>query len=173
MEHANQKAVAAGKAAVDAHTNALGIEGAPHIQVWQLLGSLLEYCAAYNVDFNEQLTDVLNTMEGGEIQVPAWQRAHSQWVPLPVSPVSSAKPEPTNGEVRGWFDVNAYSTKENYEGPDLAAEILDGFHKLDDAKSYADDAKFADFYEVEVVAYGEHAEYEPGETVYWRFNRHF
>lgn len=74
-------------------------------------------------------------------------------------------------EARGWFEVVAYKTRENWEGPNLADYSLDGFLTLDAAKAYAEDDTFNDYYQVVVMAYGEHVDHEPGETVYWRFAR--
>lgn len=85
-----------------------------------------------------------------------------------AAPSPAAVEEP---ETAGWFDVDAYRTQARYEGPDAADETLDGFLTLEDALAYANSHDFDDFYEVTVVALGEHADYEPGERVYWRFNR--
>jgi hypothetical protein len=71
----------------------------------------------------------------------------------------------------GWFDVDAYSTKERWDGPCLGDESLEGFLKLEDAMEYANSEQFKDFFQVSVIAYGEHAQYERGETVYSRFSR--
>jgi hypothetical protein len=71
----------------------------------------------------------------------------------------------------GWFDVEAYSTRERWDGPCFGDESLDGFMKFEDAKEYADSEQFKNFFQVVVIAYGEHAEYERGETVYSRFDR--
>lgn len=71
----------------------------------------------------------------------------------------------------GWFDVIAYRTKERWDGPLSGDEGLEGFLSLDDAKTYADSDEFADFYQVVVIAYGEHENYESGEGVYDRFKR--
>ena len=70
----------------------------------------------------------------------------------------------------GWFDVDAYSTKELWEGPDTADDGLDGFNTLDAAIQHAKSDTYKNCYQVSVVACGQHAEYEPGERVYARFN---
>lgn len=71
----------------------------------------------------------------------------------------------------GWFDVEAYRTRERWDGLCFGDESLDGFMKFEDAKAYADHEKFNDFFQVVVIAYGEHVKYERGETVYSRFSR--
>lgn len=74
-------------------------------------------------------------------------------------------------EDTGWFDVDAYKTKETWEGPDLAEDSVEGFETLEGAIAVANSPEFADCYEVTVRAYGQHQDYEAGETVYWRFKR--
>ena len=84
---------------------------------------------------------------------------------------AAGMPVPDEVEQAGWFDVDAYRTQASYEGPDAAEETLDGFLTLQAAIDYANSSAFDDFYEVTVVALGEHRDYDPGERVYWRFNR--
>ena len=71
----------------------------------------------------------------------------------------------------GWFDVNAYPTRENYEGPEIATDGLEGFTELNDAIEHANSDAYDNHYQVNVVAYGEHVKYERGEGVYSRFDR--
>lgn len=66
-------AVHAASKALEAHQNALGIEGDPSIQVWQLLLSLQEYCAVHGVGLDEQLADVRRQAESGEVASPLWR----------------------------------------------------------------------------------------------------
>lgn len=68
---ANQPSVQAAEAALKAHENALGIDGGVNIQVWHLLVSLHEYCAARGVDFDTELAEVKNGIASGELDVPA------------------------------------------------------------------------------------------------------
>lgn len=72
---------------------------------------------------------------------------------------------------QGWFDVEAYPTRENYEGPELAADGLEGFTELKDAIEHANSDAYDNHYQVNVVAYGEHVKYERGEGIYSRFVR--
>jgi hypothetical protein len=76
-----------------------------------------------------------------------------------------------NGEDPGWFDVEGYSTKERWEGPELNDGGLDGFTTLQHAIDYANSGAMAGFYEVVISAYGEHKDYEPGERVWSMFKR--
>ena len=66
----------------------------------------------------------------------------------------------------GWFDVQAYSTRERWVGPDLHDHGVDGFKRLEDAVQAAHSHGFSSYYEVVVVAYSKHAEHERGETVF-------
>lgn len=74
-----------------------------------------------------------------------------------------------DGEHAGWFDVQGYSTKERWEGPETNDGGLDGFNTLEAAIEYAKSEAMASYYEVVIAAYGTHKEYEPGERV-WRRN---
>lgn len=56
--------------AVDVHRQRLGIDGDASVQVWQLLVSLQEYCAANDVDIDEVLADVRKQIASGEVQSP-------------------------------------------------------------------------------------------------------
>lgn len=71
------RSVNAAAKAVEAHRDALGIEGDVSTQVWHLLGSLQEFCATHSVDLDEQLADVRRQLASGEIELPL-SRA-SQW----------------------------------------------------------------------------------------------
>lgn len=51
----NRPSVNAARAAVDAHGDALGIEGDASIQMMHLLASLHEYCAVNVIDFDDVL----------------------------------------------------------------------------------------------------------------------
>lgn len=73
-------------------------------------------------------------------------------------------------EAESWFDVLAYTTKEIFEGPDLADDGLEGFSTLEGALQFVDSLPADKFYEVQVVAYGEHPQYEPGAIVYSKNN---
>jgi len=75
------------------------------------------------------------------------------------------------GDDAGWFDVQAYSTRARWEGPDLADAGLDGFEKLQAAVDCANSEQYTDCYEVVVTAWGNHKDHEPGASVYCRFNR--
>lgn len=76
-------------------------------------------------------------------------------------------PVPSDDE--GWFDVDAYQTLRDYE--DGNSETIDGFIREEDAITAANSAAYADYYQVNVVAYGEHIKYERGEGIYQRFKR--
>jgi hypothetical protein len=71
----------------------------------------------------------------------------------------------------GWFDVEAYSTRGRWEGPDRNDDGLEGFTTLKGAIECANSPQFEDFYQVVVSAYGKHKDHEAGERVYWRFHR--
>lgn len=79
---ANQASVDAAAAALKTHEDALNLEGDPSIQVWHLLVSLHEYCAAKGIDFNERLLDVREELASGVFSSPAWEAAHRNWVEL-------------------------------------------------------------------------------------------
>jgi len=68
----NEKAYEAAARAVDKHTDHLGIEGEPSVQIWHLLASMHEYCAMNGVDLDAQLADVRQQITSGDIQSPAW-----------------------------------------------------------------------------------------------------
>lgn len=72
--------------------------------------------------------------------------------------------EPTH-----WFDVKAYPTEDNYKQGDPV--IIDGYLDKQEAIAEANHAEYDQYYQVMVVAYGEHEEYESGEGVYTRFLR--
>lgn len=74
-------------------------------------------------------------------------------------------------DVGGWFDVQAYSSRGRWEGPELHDGGVDGFLKLEGAISCANSDEYKDCYEVLVVAYGIHAEHGAGEVVLSRRNR--
>lgn len=76
-----------------------------------------------------------------------------------------------DGEPPGWFDVDTYSTKARWEGPDANDGGLDGFLTLEAAIEYANSPALAGNYEVVVSAWGEHERFEAGERVWTRFNR--
>lgn len=69
-------------------------------------------------------------------------------------------------ENKGWFDVQAYSTRERWEGPDLHDSGEDYFPTKEGAIAAAQREQYMGCYEVIVVAYGEHGDYTPGETVF-------
>lgn len=77
----------------------------------------------------------------------------------------------TDADSKGWFDVDAYSTRELWEGPDAADNGLDGFNTLEAAIEHANSDSYKDCYQVTVVALGQHTEHDPGARVYHRFNR--
>lgn len=70
-EERKQPSLEAAQAALKAHGTALGIEGDASIQVWHLLVSLKEFCAASGVDFDKELAEVNESIASGEINVPA------------------------------------------------------------------------------------------------------
>ena len=72
-EVVNERSLSAAQAALDAHRNALGIEGDASIQLWHLLVSLHEYCAANKMDFDAELAEVREGLVSGELDVPAWE----------------------------------------------------------------------------------------------------
>lgn len=76
-----------------------------------------------------------------------------------------------DGKEPGWFDVDAYSHKDLWEGPDAHDGGLDGFCTLEAAIEFASSPEMSEFYEVVISAHGEHADYEPGERVWNRYNR--
>jgi hypothetical protein len=80
----------------------------------------------------------------------------------------SSQPGAEAEEAKGWFDVNAYATKEAYEAAN-STEMLDGFLQLTGAIAYGESDAFKDYYQVKVIAYGEHPEWEPHETAWERF----
>lgn len=79
--------------------------------------------------------------------------------------------EPAPAEAEGWFDVDAYSTKDRWEGPEAHDGGLDGFLTLQAAIDYATSKELDGFYEVVISAHGEHTDYEAGERVWSRYNR--
>jgi len=54
----NNPSVTAAERAIAAHQASLGIDGDDSIQVWHLLESLHEYCAARGIDLDEELASV-------------------------------------------------------------------------------------------------------------------
>lgn len=76
-----------------------------------------------------------------------------------------------DGEEPGWFDVEAYSTKERWEGPELNDGGLTGFTSLEAAIEYAKSDALKACYEVVVTAYGDHKEYTSCSHVWRRNNR--
>jgi hypothetical protein len=75
------------------------------------------------------------------------------------------------GENDGWFDVQAYSTRDRWEGPELHDKGEDYIRTKEAAISAAQRPEYVGCYEVTVVAYGQHAEHQPGETVFSLHNR--
>jgi hypothetical protein len=71
VEH-NQPSVEAAQAALKAHGTALGIEGDTSMQVYHLLLSLREFCAASGVDFDKELAEVNELLASGELTMPAY-----------------------------------------------------------------------------------------------------
>lgn len=67
----NVPSVEAAQAALKAHETALGIEGDASIQVYHLLLSLREFCAANGVDFDKELAEVNQLLASGELAMPA------------------------------------------------------------------------------------------------------
>jgi len=85
MVSRQSRSVAAATAAIKEHANALGIEGDSAIQIWHLVASLQEYCAANAVDLDAQLADVRKKIAAGEIESPLWvesQRKQARERPL-------------------------------------------------------------------------------------------
>lgn len=67
----------------------------------------------------------------------------------------------------GWFDVEVYSTKDRFDGPNGPDGGLDGFNSLSAAKSHAQSkSTYPGAYEVQVVAYGDHAKYTPNQCIW-------
>lgn len=66
------RSIEAAGAALKAHESAMGIEGDADIQLWQLLASLLEHCAARGLDFDKTLSEVKESIAAGEIELPAY-----------------------------------------------------------------------------------------------------
>lgn len=108
----------------------------------------------------------------------------THWMPVPNGPdpatvggntdtinVGSTGQAQSAPSQDGWFDVDAYSTMEMWEGPEVADSGLDGFNTLADAIQHANSDAYQDSYQVTVVAWGRHADYDAGERVYARFNR--
>ncbi|MBG6083196.1 hypothetical protein [Rubrivivax gelatinosus] len=81
------------------------------------------------------------------------------------------KPPASPAVAEGWFDVDAYSTKDRWEGPQPHDGGLDGFMTLGAAIDYASCEELAGFYEVVISAHGVHADYEAGERVWSRHKR--
>lgn len=70
----------------------------------------------------------------------------------------------------GWFDVDAYKTKEDYEDGRYP-ETVDGFMHEADALAEANHSHYNDYYQVVITAFGNHPQYERGEPIYRRFER--
>ena len=71
----NEKSVSAANAALEAHAKALGIEGDPSIQLWHLLASLSEWAAVNGVSIDAELKDLNETLDSGELNLPAAEAA--------------------------------------------------------------------------------------------------
>ena len=85
--------------------------------------------------------------------------------------VESGRAFDCDDDDKGWFDVQAYSTRDRWEGPELHDAGVDGFMALQSAILAAQREEYAGCHEVVVVAYGKHTQYEPGETVFSLRNR--
>lgn len=67
----------------------------------------------------------------------------------------------------GWFDVEVYSTKDRFDGPSGPDGGLEGFNSLSAAKSHAQSkSTYPGAYEIQVVAYGDHAKYMPNQCIW-------
>lgn len=80
----NQRSVEAADVALKAHSGFLTLEEGLglDVDVWHLLVSLQELCAAKGVDFNHQLMTAREVMKNGEVSTPAFRAAHTKWSPL-------------------------------------------------------------------------------------------
>jgi hypothetical protein len=67
----NGPSVEGAQAALKAHGAALGIAGGTSLQVYHLLLSLREFCAASGVDFDKELAEVNELLASGELAMPA------------------------------------------------------------------------------------------------------
>lgn len=73
-DKANEVSIGAARVAVAAHTASLMIEGDADIQVWHLLVSLHEYCAAEGINFDEAIAEVREFLSSeGAGHFPAWE----------------------------------------------------------------------------------------------------
>lgn len=72
-DKANEKSMEAARVALAAHTGHLMIDGDAGIQVWHLLVSLHEYCAANDIDLEDEMVEVrMFLTTEGRGQFPAW-----------------------------------------------------------------------------------------------------
>lgn len=75
---ASLRSVAAAGAALTAHTDALGLEGDDRTLLWHLLASLNELAAAQRIDLDEVFNDVRQSIEKGDMNLPAARAALRQ-----------------------------------------------------------------------------------------------
>jgi hypothetical protein len=73
--------VTAAATALAAHSEAVGPATSPEGRVWMLLASLHEYCAAFDVDFDEQMRYVRQQIATREIDLPLSRKQHESSAP--------------------------------------------------------------------------------------------
>lgn len=75
IKRSNEKYVSAAAAAIEAHANSLGIEGDASIQLWHLIASLSEWAAVNGVSIESELKEFNETLDNGELDLPASEEA--------------------------------------------------------------------------------------------------
>ncbi|WP_148211114.1 hypothetical protein [Methylibium petroleiphilum] len=140
-------------------------EGVIHAQIRNELGGWVDLDRVAMDDLEESIYD--NSVPD-DYQTWAPEVQLTLRLPNWAAPGGVKKQRDTS---EGWFDVEGYSTKARWEGPESNDGGLDGFTTLEAAKAYAAGSAMDGFYEVVVTAYGQHVDYEPGERVWARHNR--